>query len=149
MIQKLTDEEYKFIFERVPRLCLDFVVVQNGGVVLSKRAIEPCKGMWHLPGGMVYHKETIEDASKRIIGGELGVEIPEKKLIGFMEFPDEINKDGLHVHSVSMVFLVKLKGDKIAKDDNSTEVKIFKATPDNVHPVHKKFLEENKKSIYK
>src|SRR5258708_1307377 len=89
----LNDEDYQFIFSRVPRLCLDFVIVRDNNVLLAKRDIDPAKGYWSLPGGMVRYKESVHDAAERIIKGELGLEILEKKLMGFIEFPDEINED--------------------------------------------------------
>jgi len=147
--RRLTDKEYKFIFSRAPRLCLDFVIVKGGRVLLAKRAIDPYKGKWHLPGGMVRREESLVEASGRIINSELGVRPFGNRLLGFMEFPDEVNKNGLHVHSVSLVFLTKIKDEKITKNDQSEEVNFFQNFPKNIHPVHGKFLKENRKLFTK
>jgi len=145
----LTDEDYKFVFSRVPRLCLDFVIIKDNSVLLSKRAIDPYSGYWHLPGGMVRLGESIEEASERIIKSELGVDILDKKLVGFMEFPDEVNKNGLHIHSVSLAFLTKLADGKIGGSDQSEKVELFKILPEKMHPVHGKFLQNNWKDFIK
>ncbi len=148
-IKRLTDEEYKFIFERVPRLCLDFVVVKDGKVLLAKRDIQPSKGLWALPGGMVRYGESVNDATDRIIKGELGCKILEKNMVGFMEFLDEINKDGIHVHSISIVFLAKLKDNNIVGSEQAKEVRFFELLPKDIHKEHGKFLKENWDKIIK
>jgi 8-oxo-dGTP diphosphatase len=139
----LSDEEYKFIFSRVPRLCLDFIVIKKGKVLLAKRSIEPYKGYWSLPGGMVRYKESFDEASVRILKCELGLKPIEKKLIGFMEFPNEVNKNGVPVHSVSIAFLTKLEDGEIIGSDQAHEFQFFDLLPENVHPVQKEFIKKN------
>jgi len=143
----INDDEYKFIFSRVPRLCLDFIVIKKGKVLLAKRSIEPYKGYWSLPGGMVRYKESFEEASKRILKDELGLKPIEKKLIGSMEFPNEVNKNGVHVHSVSIAFLTKLEDGEIIGSDQAHEFQFFESLPENVPPVHKEFMKKNWKQI--
>lgn len=141
--KELTDKEYKFVFSRVPRLCLDFVILKGNKILLAKRNINPCKGCWSLPGGMVRYKESIKDASIRILTNELGLKPVKNKLIGFIEFPNEINKNGVHVYSVSIVFLTKLQLGKATGNDHIDEVVFFKKLPENVHPLQKEFLKKN------
>ncbi len=59
MNNHLSDEEFYSIYSKVPRLALDVVIRSDEGILLSLRAIEPHKGLWHLPGGTVYRGETI------------------------------------------------------------------------------------------
>ena len=145
--RRLTDEEYKFIFSRVPRLCLDFIIIKDNKIILSKRDIEPYKGFWHLPGGMVRYKESFDDAAERILQDELGVSSTNKELIGFIEFPEEVNENGLHVHSVSIVFKTKLDEGKIRGSKQAGEVDFFESLPEGVIPAQNKFLEEHWESI--
>lgn len=139
----LTDDEYKFIFERVPRLCLDFVIVKDAKILLAKRNINPRKGCWSLPGGMVRYKESLDEASKRILKGEVGLNPLERDLIGFIEFPDEVNEKGVSVHSVSMVFLTKLEEGEFIGNDHAPEVQFFESLPKNNNSDQAKFLKEN------
>lgn len=147
--QFLSDDEYKFVFSRVPRLCLDFVIVINNEVLLAKRDIEPSKGQWCLPGGMLRRKESLKEAAERILQSEIGLKPLEKKLIGFIEFPDEVNRDGMHIHSVSMVFLVKLESGKTRGSVQAQEVSFFESLPEDIHVGHGKFLKENWKCFIK
>ena len=55
----LPKDEFDWIFSRVPRLTVEVVISEPGrGVLLSLRDIEPCRGMWHLPGGTVRFGEA-------------------------------------------------------------------------------------------
>lgn len=145
----LTDDEYKFIYERVPRLCLDFIAVKDKKVLLSKRDIEPYKGYWHLPGGMVRQKESIDEAAKRILIGELGLTPFSKKMIGYIECPDEVNQNGIQIHSISIAFLTTLEDGKIIGSDQAHEIQFFELLPKHIHPMQGKFLKENWETIIK
>ena len=140
----LSDDEYKFVYSRTPRLCVDLAVVGKDGVLLTLRQIPPFKNTWHFPGGRVLHKETIEDAIKRIAGKELGVEMISSKLLDFLEVPN----DGPYVHSVSLVFLVKISGaDNIKTDEQASDASFFKKLPKNIHPHQRSVLEKHTKRL--
>lgn len=141
--KRLTDKEYKFIFSQVPRFCLDFIIVKDGKVLLAKREINPCKGFWCLPGGMVRYQETINQASERILKNELGLKPKSKKVIGYIEFPNEINKDGVPVHSVSLVFLTVLKDGEIKGSNQAYEIEFFKKLPQKTNFEQGQFLIKN------
>src|SRR5690349_15119817 len=55
--------EFDAIYSRVPRLTVEIIVPDGqGAVFLTKRAIAPFAGQWHLPGGTVYFAEPLLDA---------------------------------------------------------------------------------------
>jgi len=139
----LTDKEYQFIFERVPRLCLDFIIVKDHTLLLSKRTINPYAGYWHLPGGMVRYRESLAEAATRILVNELGLAPVSKRLVGYIEFPDEINQNNLRIHSVSMAFLTNLAEGQVTGSDQARQIKFFESLPAKTHPGHKQFLKEH------
>lgn len=51
------------------------LVLVDGRVVLVKRAHEPLKGEWNLPGGVVELGETLEAACAREVREETGLEV--------------------------------------------------------------------------
>jgi 8-oxo-dGTP diphosphatase len=51
------------------------VVVQDGRALIVKRAHEPRKGEWSLPGGIVELGETLVDAVRRELKEETGLEV--------------------------------------------------------------------------
>lgn len=78
-IKKLSKEEFDKIYQRVPRICVEVIVNTSQGIILTKRLISPCVGMWHIPGGTVYFGEKLEEAANRIADDELGIDIDIKK----------------------------------------------------------------------
>jgi len=139
----LSEKDYNFIFARAPRLCVDLIIKTKQGVLLSKRAIQPYKGTWHLPGGRVYFKESIDNALKRIAKAEIGVPVKIQKLVGFLEFPREVQNKHIR-HSVSMAFLVIPLKKNYSGGFQGEKFAFFKTFSKNVLSVHGKFLKINK-----
>ena len=73
MPKKLPYKEFLSIYRKVPRLCVDLVVKNKNGVLLTKRDIKPSKGMWHIPGGTILYDESVKDAIKRVAKEETGL----------------------------------------------------------------------------
>lgn len=80
------------------------IVVDEGQVLLLKRREEPEAGRWGIQGGAVEFGETVEDAGKRELGEELGVECEVVRLLGVTDhiLPEE------GVYWVSPVFLARV-----------------------------------------
>lgn len=57
-----------------PKASATAVIIRGGKLLLLKRAEEPFKGMWDLPGGYVRHMERPEKAMARELKEELGVD---------------------------------------------------------------------------
>ncbi len=58
-----------------PLVGVGAVIIRDGKILLVRRANEPNKGRWSVPGGLVRSGEKLKDALKREIREELGVEI--------------------------------------------------------------------------
>ncbi|MEK7174229.1 MAG: NUDIX domain-containing protein [Patescibacteria group bacterium] len=134
--RRLSDEEYRFTYSRAPRICVDLIVHKENSFLLTKRAIEPFKGLWHFPGGRIFYKESVDEAIARISEAEVGLTVKNKELLGYLE----VLEDGKYVHSVSMVFLVQFDSGEIRGSLQAQEVKIFEEIPEDTHPVHEEFL---------
>ena len=57
------------------------VIVQDGKALIVKRAHEPRKGEWSLPGGRVELGESLADATRREIKEETGLDVEVGPLI--------------------------------------------------------------------
>ena len=54
------------IFYDNPRIIVGCLVSnENGDILLAKRAIEPCAGLWNLPAGFLENAETAEEGALR------------------------------------------------------------------------------------
>ena len=135
--KKLTDSEFSLIYGKVPRACVDLVFETPEGILLTRRAINPYKGKWPLPGGGIRFGEKVEEAVKRIAKEELDLEIQSIKMLGFTETPKEKDPDR---HSVSIVFLVKSSLEGMKLNSDSTSFKISKNLEEDLIPEQKDFL---------
>ena len=99
--------------------------------------------MWHLPGGRVNFRESMEKAVQRISLSELGLRVVSRKAVGYIEFFRE-RQQAHKRHSISLVFLVESKEGTETDFEQRQELKYFSKTPPNVHPVHAKFIKENR-----
>lgn len=84
----LPKAEFDAIFSRVPRLCVEVVILSpEHGVLLMLRDIPPNVGAWHIPGGTVLFGERLTAAVKRVARDELGLEVSVGELLGYIEYP--------------------------------------------------------------
>lgn len=130
----LSETDYNFIYSRAPRICVDLVIKTHSSVHLVEREISPYKGKFHLPGGRVRFRESIEKAIQRIAKDEIGINVKIDCLLGYMEFPREVQA-GNKRHSISLAFLVRPVGKLITKVIKDKYM---------IHPVHYKFLKAEK-----
>lgn len=141
--QPFTYEEFKSIYSRVPRLCVDLIIKSEQGVLLTLRQKDGWKNQWHLPGGTVLYREKLEDAVNRIAQEELGVDVSIDRELGHTEFHSEVKERGFG-YSVTIVFLCHLKTDKFKLDEGAAKFDFFKTLPENTIAEHKTFLENVK-----
>ena len=107
----IPEEEYRKIVTQVPLPCVDIVVVYDGKFILGKRRIEPAGGEWWPPGGRVLIGELLEDAVKRKLKDDLGLDAGDNKpkflFTGETIFPNQ--DGGYRRHTVNAVYRVDLK----------------------------------------
>ncbi len=77
--------------QRRPVVGVGAVVVQDGRVLLIRRAKEPLRGRWTLPGGTVELGETLEQALVREVREETGLDIRPRERIAVV---DQIHRAG-------------------------------------------------------
>ena len=134
----LDQETFNTIYKQVPSACIELVIEDVGGILLTKRAIEPGKGLWHLPGGAILMGESFEDAAIRIALTEANLDIDELELLSVIEYSD---KDNPFYHSVGIVFYVGAFEGDIKTNDQATDIDFFSTLPDPLVEEHKEFLE--------
>jgi 8-oxo-dGTP diphosphatase len=108
-------------FPKTPALTTDCVIFDgNGRVLLIRRGNPPFEGAYALPGGFVEIGEKIEDACRREVREETGVEVADLRLIGVYSDPGRDPRG----HTVSVAFLTVLPGasaPKAGSDAKSAE----------------------------
>jgi len=138
----LTPEEFKSIYSKVPRLTVEIIVKNDeDAIFLTKRAIEPCKGQWHLPGGTVRFGEPMLGAVHRIAKRELGIDVQEVNNTGYIEYPSHF-ENGLD-SPVGIVFEVRKHSGGLTPNDESQESGWFTQLPEGMHADQDKYLLTN------
>jgi len=138
----LSRQEFESIYSKVPRLTVEIIVKnKNNEICLTKRAIEPCQGQWHLPGGTVQFGEAMTDAVKRIAKRELGIQVEELKNEGYIEYPSHYKK-GLD-SPVGIVFEVMNYSGDFMINNESQDSGWFNKVPDGMHADQDVYLVES------
>jgi ADP-ribose pyrophosphatase YjhB (NUDIX family) len=139
----LSPEEFDAIYSKVPRLTVEIIVKnKDGAVYLTKRAIQPCKGLWHLPGGTVRFGEPMVEAVRRIARRELGIEVNAVENEGYIEYPSHY-LNGLD-SPVGIVFEIVKYGGSLNTNEESEDHGWFLSLPENMHADQDQFLLDNR-----
>jgi 8-oxo-dGTP diphosphatase len=121
---------------------------KEGKVLMIKRKFEPNKGRWSLPGGLLEVGEDPEEAAKREVREELGLEVAVEGLLQVANevIPDDAGR--VRYHFVLVDYLMKPLGDKITLNEESEEYAWFEPsaveglnTTNNTRLIVKKYLE--------
>ncbi|MEX2702524.1 MAG: NUDIX domain-containing protein [Candidatus Baldrarchaeota archaeon] len=108
--------------KKTPTLTVDAIIKTNDDkVVLVKRKNPPYKGWWALPGGIVEYGETVEEAVKREVKEETGLEVEIEKLVNVYSDP---NRDP-RGHFISICFLCRRVGGTLEAATDAAEVSVF------------------------
>lgn len=106
-----------------PVIGVGAVVVDGGRVVLVKRASEPLKGEWSLPGGAVEIGETLADAVVREVWEETGLEV---RVGPVVEVLDRVHRsaDGrVEFHFVIVDYLCTPRGGRLAAGSDAEDAR--------------------------
>ncbi|MCR4285157.1 MAG: NUDIX domain-containing protein [archaeon] len=150
MVKKLIPKKlYEQIIENSIISAVDAIIVYNKKVLVGKRTQEPAKGKWWIPGGRQKKGELPEEAVKRLIKKEIGLDVNISKLVGVYDpifkktaFPNI--KTG--VHYVSRVYLVHPinKDFKVNLDKTQKEYKWIENIGEDLEDYVKTALKESK-----
>lgn len=104
----IPESVWEDIVRHVPIVSVDLVVHTPDGVVLGKRANQPAKGEWFVPGGRIHKRERLTDAVDRLVTEELGVETVQiqESLGAYEHIYDTGGPDGSGKHYLANGFVV-------------------------------------------
>jgi ADP-ribose pyrophosphatase YjhB (NUDIX family) len=136
----LPKAEFDSIFSRVPRLCVEVVIVeQDRGVLLARREIPPNEGAWHIPGGTVLFAEPVVEAVKRVARHELALDVEVGALLGYIEYPSHY-ENGLD-SPVGLAFASQLADGPAGTDRLPHSCAWFSRLPAGLYEEQRAFLE--------
>lgn len=99
-------------FPAHPLVGVGGVVIHRGRVLLVRRASEPLKGEWSLPGGLLELGEELEAGTRRELKEETGLDVEPLEVVAVF---DRIERRARRVryHYVIVDYLCRLKGGRL------------------------------------
>ncbi len=139
---KCADSACDFIYYQNPVPAAGAILVEEGKILLVKRAHPPAIGDWCIPAGYMEWNEHPEETAIRELKEETGLDI---KLTGFFEVYS--GDDDPRSNAVLILYLADRVGGKLEAMDDALEVAYFgfNKLPDNIaFEAHIKALDDYK-----
>lgn len=144
----LPEDVFYYISRTTPMVNVDLLIKdENGRTLLAWRDDQYTGKGWHIPGGIVRFKETLETRIKKVIETEIGVEVKfDLNPIAINQIIN--NKQDIRGHFISILYKCLLSSafipeNKGLKETDSGFLKWHKTCPDNLlrfHEIYKKYL---------
>jgi len=93
-----------------PFLGVGALIFDNGQILVVERGTEPLKGYWSLPGGIVEAGEKLEDAIRREVREETGLEIEPLSVFEIFERIMSDAEGRAEYHYVLIDYLCRVTG---------------------------------------
>ncbi|MBE7554651.1 MAG: NUDIX hydrolase [Anaerolineales bacterium] len=102
--ERLTCSDCGFVFYQNSKPCAGVLVVDQNKLLLIRRAIEPFKGYWDIPGGFLEPGEHPEIGAVREILEETGLQVQLGELLGiFMDVYETTGDPTLNIFYTATV----------------------------------------------
>ncbi len=99
-------------------------------MVVLVRGKEPGKGQWDLPGGFVDPGETAEDALRREVREEVGLEVTTLRYLG--SWPNIYDYMGVRYRTLDMGFVCEVKDASLARPGEAEIAAVLFLGPDQI-----------------
>ena len=135
-----------FVLWHDPKVTTAVVIEADGGILLGRRAIEPGRGLWCLPGGFVNDDEDPWDAAARECKEEICAAVELTRLIGVYH----IAKRGAP-SMVGIAYQARLAdGSRPSPGAEMLEVRVFPldSIPPLAFPSHNNVLAEYRSALF-
>lgn len=118
----MSDDRSDRVYPARPLVGVGAVVWDGSRVLLERRGRPPAMGDWSLPGGLIEVGETAEDAVRREVTEECGIEVTVGPLLGLFE-PIHRDKDGsVRYHFVVLDFLAEYRSGELRAGDDAADL---------------------------
>ena len=113
-LERSVCDHCNFIDYHNPRVVVGAVPIFENRVLLARRAIEPRKGLWTVPGGFMEKGESLQEGAARETWEECGAKIEVGPLLGMFTVP--------HISQVQVFFYAEVPDGLAEAGPESLEV---------------------------
>jgi len=100
-------------------------VIENGKILLVKRAFDPGAGKWSVPGGLVELGEKLSEACAREAEEETGLRVQVLELINVFDMIEKEESGKIKYHYVLVEFLAKPVSGELKPNVEVAELRWF------------------------
>ena len=105
------------IFYQNPNIVAGCIVTWQDKILLCRRAIEPCSGLWTIPGGFMENGESIREAALREAQEEACARIEQPKLFSIHNL--------IYNKQVYVIYRGQVRNGECAAGHETSEVNLF------------------------
>jgi ADP-ribose pyrophosphatase YjhB (NUDIX family) len=124
----IDDDLYAKIKQAMPIPTVDAIITYHDTFLLLLRNNPPVKDTWWIPGGRVYRGEPLEDAIRRHVREETGLDGETIRQVGV------INQVFPVVHTISVYFYVSVSDDCVTLNEEHRAYQWVSTLPKDSHP---------------
>ena len=142
----------KRLYPDQPIVGIGVVIVRDCRIALIKRANEPSKGKWTIPGGLVELGESVEEAVIREAKEETCLEIENPQLIDVVGNVDLDSNGKVKYHYVIIDYLVHVKSGNILAASDAEELRLVpfdEVESYNLTSSFRQFFKQNRDKLEK
>jgi 8-oxo-dGTP diphosphatase len=128
-----TCDACKAVHWRNAKPCAGALVVREGKVLLGRRAIEPARGAWDIPGGFLEPWELPAEAAVREVREETGLDVRIQNLLTIV-----VDTYAQREYTLNLYYLTQIVGGVLQPADDLADVRWFgpDELPDNMAFAH-------------
>jgi ADP-ribose pyrophosphatase len=104
-----------------PLVGVGVVVQRENTVLLVKRANEPKKGLWAIPGGLIKLGESVQQAAVREVFEECSISIQLQDVISVVDLIDKDDEGKIKYHFVLIDFVAQYTGGELRADSDALD----------------------------
>ena len=112
-------------FPEAPLVGVGAIIIDNGRVVLVKRAHPPLQDQWSIPGGVLEVGELVREAAVREAREETGLTVEPGELLGVYDRVLRDSEKRVQYHYVLIDFLCRPVAGDLAAASDAAEVRWF------------------------
>lgn len=110
-------------YPKRPVVSVHAIIFQKGKVLLVKRANQPNKGFWSVPGGVIELGETIEQAVKREVREESNIDIEPSRIVNVLDSIVKDQKGNIQFHFTVIYMLARYLGGRAKPSSDALKIR--------------------------